>query len=79
MTCCEAIDVMGDALEGRLERPLRPGFDEHMAECGPCATYFEHLQVVRRVLLEMPRERGTSPRRTELLAEYRRLFPLSED
>lgn len=74
MTCYEAIDVMGEALEDTLEPALRLGFDEHMAECGPCAAYFEHLHVVRSALLEMPREGATSPHRAELIEEFRRQF-----
>ncbi len=74
MTCHEAIDVMGEALEGHLDVALLPGFDAHLAECRPCATYFEHLQVVRRALLELPGEPSMSPHRSELLAEYRRRF-----
>jgi len=74
MTCQEAIDVMGEALEGTLVSDLQPGFDEHMAECRPCATYFEHLVVTRRALLSIPREASTSPRRTELIEEFRKEF-----
>lgn len=79
MTCQEAIDVMGEALEDRLAPELRPGFDEHMTECEPCAMYFEHLHVTRRVLLTMPAEDATSPRRDELIEKFRREFEHDED
>lgn len=72
MTCQEAIDVMGEALEGRLQADLRPGFEEHMAECPPCATYLDHLKVTRRALLNLPPEGGASPRRQELIQEFKR-------
>jgi len=74
MTCQEAIDVMGDALEGVLQPALRSGFEEHMAECQPCATYFEHLGLTRGALRHL-RYGGTSPRRAELIEEFKRAFP----
>ncbi len=74
MTCQEAIDVMDEALDGRLSHELRPGFDEHMVECQPCSTYFEHLHVTRRVLRSLPREEGSSPRRSELIEAFRKEF-----
>jgi anti-sigma factor RsiW len=74
MDCYETVDWMGEALEGRLEPALRAGFEAHFAECGPCATYFDHLRAIRAATLAMPRETGTCPRREELLAEFRRAF-----
>jgi len=72
--CYEAIDVMGEALEDRLPAVLRPGFDEHMIECRPCSTYFAHLRVTRQALLALPQDGDSSPRRAELLEEFRRRF-----
>jgi anti-sigma factor RsiW len=74
MTCQEAIDVMGEALEGRLPADLRPGFDEHMAECPPCATYLQHLQVTRNALLRLGAEGASNPRHQELIDAFRREF-----
>jgi len=75
MTCQDAIDVMGDALEGRLTAELRLGFDEHMAECPPCATYLQHLQVTRETLLRLGASKGaTSARRQQLIEAFRREF-----
>jgi len=79
MTCQEAIDVMGEAVEGCLVPGLRPGFDEHIAECHPCATYFEHLHLTRRALRSMPHEGGTSPRRSELIEKFRKEFEREGD
>ena len=76
MTCQEAVDLMGPALEDELASASRPGFDEHMDECRPCATYLEHLRVARlatrQALLQLPPERRTNPRRDELLDAFRR-------
>lgn len=74
MTCQEAIDVMGDAVEDRLAVQFRPGFDEHMAECRPCATYFEQLRLTRDALRALPRERGADAHRDALLREFRERF-----
>ena len=79
MNCQEAIDVMGEAVEGRLEPDLRPGFDEHMTECGPCATYYEHLRVTRSLLRSLPRDPKESPRRSELIEKFRRQFERNDD
>jgi hypothetical protein len=74
MTCQEAIDVMGEAVEGRLATGLRPGFDEHMAVCAPCATYYQQLRLTRGTLRSLPPERRGSPRRSELIEAFRREF-----
>ena len=72
MTCQEAIDVMGDAVEQRLAPEVQPGFDEHMDECRPCATYFQHLVLTRGVLRGLPGERPAHAQRDELLRRFRR-------
>ena len=74
MNCYEAIDVMGDAVEGRLLDALRPGFEEHLAECASCGTYFQHLRFTRRALQGLPREAATDSSRAQLVARYRREF-----
>ena len=79
MTCQEAIDVMEEALEGRLEASLRPGFDEHLAECRPCDTYFGHLRVTRRALGSLARAGESNPRRSQLVEAFRKEFGPSRD
>jgi len=71
MTCQEAIDVMGDAVEDRLDLDLRPGFDEHMSECRPCATYFRQLGLTRGALRGLPRDGATPEQKDELLRAFR--------
>jgi predicted anti-sigma-YlaC factor YlaD len=71
MECAEAIDVMGEALDGCLEVSLQRQFDEHLVECHPCRTYFEQLTVTRAALRAVASEGGTSPRRDELIAGFR--------
>jgi predicted anti-sigma-YlaC factor YlaD len=72
MNCYEAIDLMGDALEGRLAAVARPGFDEHLEECAACRTYLDQLRVTREALGRVPRRPATSPRRSDLLDAFRK-------
>ena len=72
MNCYEAIDLMGDALEGRLAADARPGFDEHIGECAACRTYLDQLRVTRATLGRLPRRPATSPQRSDLLATFRK-------
>jgi predicted anti-sigma-YlaC factor YlaD len=74
MECREAIDVMDEALEGRLEPIVRAGFDAHMAECGPCSNYFEHLRITRGVLRHLAGEETSGARFEELMRTYREKF-----
>jgi len=74
MNCYEAIDVMGEAVEGHLSDALRPGFEEHLAECRSCGTYYEHLQFTRRALLGLARRAEAGPHRNVLVARYKREF-----
>ena len=74
MTCQEAIDVMGEAIEDRLAADMRPGFDEHMAECRPCATYFDQLRFTRGALRGLPRERAAGAHRDDLLRRFRERY-----
>jgi len=71
MTCQEAIDVMGDAVEEQLAADLRAGFDEHMSECRPCATYFRQLWLTRGALRGLPHDGATPQQKDELLRTFR--------
>jgi predicted anti-sigma-YlaC factor YlaD len=72
MNCYEAIDLMGDELDGRLALQERSGFDEHLAECDVCATYFDQLRTTVGALEHMPRAGITPERRSELIAAFQR-------
>ena len=77
MNCHEAIDHIGDALEGSLAAHVRAGFEDHMQECAACRTYLEQLRLTRRVLRHLPLQRETSRRRPELIARFKGAFPKS--
>jgi anti-sigma factor RsiW len=74
MTCQEAIDLMGDAIDGRLPPSAGPGFQEHMTECSSCGTYFGQLRLTRQALGSASRPAVSSPHRDELLARFREEF-----
>jgi len=78
MNCYEAIDLMADALEGRLAPESRAGFDEHIEECTVCGTYLDQLRVTLQALERMPRQKITSQRRSELIAAFQRQWKKSE-
>lgn len=72
MNCYETIDRMDLALDERLPPSDRPGFDEHLVECGPCRNYFAQLGVTVRSLGALPPAKEANPRRAELLECFRR-------
>jgi len=75
MDCIEAIDVMGIAAEDRLEPGLVAGFEEHLAECRSCATYYDQLRHTRQTLRSLPRDdRPSHPGRQALLDHFRKQF-----
>jgi anti-sigma factor RsiW len=78
MECYEAIDLMEDAIDGRLPSASRPGFAEHMEECNACRNYMEQLRLTIGALERLPRIAGTSRRRSELIAEFRKRFRAGE-
>lgn len=74
MNCYDAIDLMGDALEGDLPPDARTGLDEHLEECPSCRTYLEQLRVTVSALEHLPRTAESNVRRAELIAAFRREF-----
>jgi len=75
MNCHEAIDVMGDAAEDRLDARYCAGFREHMEECPACAAYYSQLRLTRLALKDLsPSAPGTPVKRAELLERFRREF-----
>jgi anti-sigma factor RsiW len=72
MNCYETIDLMGDALEGRLAPERRAGFDEHLETCAACRVYLEQLRVTVQALGRLPRPEATTRRRSDLIDAFRR-------
>lgn len=74
MNCYEAIDLMGDSIEGQLAGDAQAGLAEHLEECAACRTYFEQLRLTCRALENLPRPGGTSHGRAELIEGFRSEF-----
>lgn len=75
MTCEEFASSITEYLENALPLRKRAGFDEHMAECANCQTYFEQMNQLicaAPALRQEPGEIKVPPRLYELLAEERR-------
>jgi len=71
MNCANAIDLMGDAIEGCLAANLKEDFYEHVEACTPCGTYFEQLCFTRNALAQLPRQSNTSRHRNELMKRFK--------
>lgn len=74
MNCREAIDVMGEAVEGAAFTTW-PGFEEHLRDCAPCRNYLDQLRMTRRALRLLSKERGEAPNRQELIDRFRKEPP----
>jgi len=72
MNCCEAIDLMGDALEESLPALQRAGFEEHLQECVVCRTYLDQLRLTIQAVERLPRPELADKRRSELIAAFQR-------
>ena len=72
MNCYQAIELMGDELEGPLPAERRAGFDEHLVECSVCATYFAQLRTTVYALEHLPRPGLAPERRSKLIAAFQR-------
>ena len=43
--CQQIVELVTDYLEGALDPEQRRLFEEHLADCPPCATYVEQIRV----------------------------------
>ena len=74
MNCHEAIDLMGDAIEGTLAPEVRADLDDHFAECPPCRNYLDQLRLTCEALGRLPGPGQTRDRRSDLIAKFRQEF-----
>jgi len=74
MNCYEAIDLMGDAMEGVLAPEPSAGLFDHLEECPPCRNYFEQMQVTRRALRNLGSPDDRSRKRKELIDRFKDEF-----
>ena len=43
-TCAQFVELVSDYVEGALDPADRLRFEDHLAQCGGCAIYFEQLR-----------------------------------
>ena len=72
MNCYEAIDLMGDAIDGTLAPEARAGFDDHFAECPPCRNYMDQLRLTRQALGHLTGRGEPGDLRSDLIAKFKR-------
>ena len=73
MNCHEAIDLIGDAIEGTLAPEALAGLDEHFAECPPCRNYMDQIRLTRQALRRLPAT-GEAGGRDDLIERFKREF-----
>ena len=74
MNCYEAIDLMGDAIEGTLTPEARDGLDDHFAECPACHTYMDQLRLTCQALGHLAGPGETGDPRADLIAKFKQEF-----
>ena len=72
MTCAQALDLVGEALENSLADPERAGFEDHLGECAACRTYVEQIRLTLLALEALPPPEAANPHREALLAQFRK-------
>jgi predicted anti-sigma-YlaC factor YlaD len=60
MSCSQLVDLVSDYVEDRLPVPDRLRFEEHLAVCGPCRSYFDQMRDTIRLTGEL-REESIDP------------------
>jgi anti-sigma factor RsiW len=71
MPCRELVELLTDYLEDRLSPADRARFENHLADCEACRTYFEQFRETIRALGRLPEESLSSEAREALLAALR--------
>jgi anti-sigma factor RsiW len=71
LTCAQLVELVTDYLEQRL--PLRDTerFEEHLAFCDGCSTYFEQMRATISATGRLREEDLTSELQERLLAAFR--------
>lgn len=58
VTCEECIEVLGDYLDGSMDRATHSAFEAHFSDCPPCLdflhTYKATILVSQRALIDTP-------------------------
>ena len=60
ISCSQLVSLVTDYVEDRLPVPERLRFEEHLAVCGPCRSYFDQMRDTIRLTGEL-REESIDP------------------
>lgn len=71
LTCQELVELVTDYLEDRLPLEERIRFEDHLAVCGPCRTYFQQMRETIRLTGALTEERVEPGARDALLEAFR--------
>jgi predicted anti-sigma-YlaC factor YlaD len=71
LTCNELVEVITDYLEGRMPANRRLLFEEHVAFCAWCQTYFDQMRETVRVTGTLRQEDLSPETRDALLDVFR--------
>ena len=72
LTCQELVELVTDYLENRLALPERLRFEEHLALCAGCGTYFHQMRSTLKALAHMPSPKLPVEIKSELMEAFRR-------
>ncbi len=56
LSCIQAVQLVTDYVEGRLDSADRLRFEEHVGICPPCRGFLSQMRVTRRVVGSVPVE-----------------------
>jgi predicted anti-sigma-YlaC factor YlaD len=75
LTCAEVVDVITDYLEDGMSMRDRERFEEHLAFCDGCSTYFDQMRATIRATGRLRPADIPSALEERLLAAFREWRP----
>ena len=72
LVCRDAVALMTDYLDGRLEPADRDRLERHLADCPHCSEYLAQLRVTVDALGDVPPDALSDEALDELVGLYRR-------
>jgi len=71
MACKELVELVTEYLEGTLSRTDRQRFEDHLKDCGYCATYLDQMRQTIRTLGRLTEESLPEDAKQDLLRIFR--------
>jgi predicted anti-sigma-YlaC factor YlaD len=72
--CNRAIELLGDLLEGALDRHTEQALRAHLAVCPPCVLFLEQLEQTRSLVGRLPEATELAPEVQDLLVREFQAF-----